>query len=116
MENSRDRLFTILGVTLFLIICGLAFYFVLIKDYTFYAQIDNTKIKEISSSDNMKYEYTLTMYEESGFSKKIKFKASRELREGAYLKFKYYMVSGVNKWEEVQYDELPESVKKHYKK
>lgn len=48
--------------------------------------------------------------------KEFTFKTSRELREDAYLKLKVLAITGVNNWEEVQFDELPDKVQKNYTK
>lgn len=61
----------------------------------------------------MKYQYTLTSYNEKGHSKKLKFKTSRELKENAYILLDV-RISGVHSWEEVEYRELPSEVKKMY--
>lgn len=114
--SLKEKLPMFIGILIFIAICGLSYYTIFEKDYTYYTKIDNTKIKEISSSDNMKYEYNLTMYMENGISKDIKFKTSRELRSDAFLKVKYYIVTGVNKWEEIEYDNLPSKVKEQLKK
>lgn len=115
MNDIKTKLPLILGIIIFIVICGISYYYIFEKDYIYYTQIDNNKIKEITPDGGMKYEYNLTMYEEIGISKDIKFKTSRELRESAFLKVKYYPISGVNKWEEVQYNELPDKVKEIYK-
>lgn len=48
--------------------------------------------------------------------KEIKFNTGRELRESAYLKLKVLALTGVNKWEEIQFDELPNKVQAIYNK
>lgn len=106
----------IIGVIIFLMLCVLATNFLEAKPITYYTQIDNNKITKLSTNDSMKYEYKLRMYNEKGKSKEIKFKTSRKLREGAYLKVKYINISGVNKWEEIKQDELPVKVQEKYKK
>lgn len=113
--NIKEKLPLILGITIFIILCGISYYYIFERDYTYYTMIDNTKIKEISSSDDMKYQYKLVMYDKNGASKTIKFKTVRVLKENAYLKIKYYKIGGVNKWEEITYDDLPNKVKEHYK-
>ena len=52
----------------------------------------------------------------NGKSKEITFQTTRELREDAYLKLKVMMTRGVVNWEEVQFDEMPESVQEQYNK
>ena len=59
----------------------------------------------------MKYEYTLTAYNKNGKEKEVKFKTSRELREGAYLELDVMQMRGVVNWKEVQIDDLPDEVK-----
>ena len=63
----------------------------------------------------MRFKYTLVMYDKNGHSRKISFKASRKLREDAFLEVKYYNLSGVNSWREVGCDVMPDKVKKKYK-
>ena len=88
-----------------------AYYFLVVHKDQYYTQIDNTKIQEVSGTDDMKYEYTLTAYNKNGKEKEIKFKTSRELREGAYLELDVMQMRGVVNWKEAQQNELPEAVK-----
>lgn len=83
----------------------------------YYTQIDNSKIERndsdggvINLSGGMDYSYTLPAYNENGKGKDITFGASRELREGAFIRLTVSPVRGVIEWSEVQYDELPEAV------
>lgn len=103
----------LIGIIIFVALCGVGFYFLESYDKTYYTQIDNTKIATITSSDEMRYEYTLTAYAEDGKPKELKFKTSRELREDAYLMLKVRIL-GVHSWAEVNYDELPRPVKDRY--
>ena len=87
----------------------------------YYAQIDNTKVEQvdtkggvISFKGNLPYSYTLTAYDEKGAEKEITFGTSRELREGAFIRLTVMPVRGVLDCSEVQYDELPAEVQKHY--
>jgi uncharacterized protein (TIGR01655 family) len=118
----KEKIAIILGIILFIALCGLAYYYLFVHDFVYYTQIDNTKLERIDSNGGvidvhggMKYEYTLTMYDEDGKSKEIKLGTNRELREAAYLKVNYFFLRGVYKWEEIQYDDLPNKVKDHYK-
>ena len=111
----KEKLPAIVGAIVVVALIGLAYYNIEVKEMYYYTQIDNTKVSSLSGNE-MKYEYNLKMYDESGKSKQIKFKTSRELKDGAFIKVKYLYVSGVNKWEEVQYDDLPKKVQEHYKK
>ncbi|MED0664394.1 YxeA family protein [Geobacillus thermodenitrificans] len=56
------------------------------------------------------YKYTLTGYTEDGEEKKITFTAGKVLKEKAILKVNA-KGSFVEKWEEVQPEELPEKVR-----
>lgn len=121
MKIIKKNLPIIISIILFILLVGIFYYFAFEKDYTYYSKIDNNRIKKVESSGGvfdlhggMDYEYNLRMYDELGNSKEIKFGTDRELKQDAYIKVKYYIISGVNKWEEVMFDELPERVKKHY--
>lgn len=114
MENLKEKLPMAIAVIVAIAVCVLALYFFENYNSIYYTQIDNTKIEKISSSDEMKYEYTLDCYNEKGKKKELKFKTSRELREDAFLKLEVKTL-GVHSWEEIQYDELPEKVQTNYK-
>lgn len=77
-------------------------------DKIFYTKIDNSKVQELSSGD-MKFEYTLDCFDENAKKKELTFKTYKELREDAYLMLEVRLL-GVHKWQEVQFDELPEKV------
>ena len=68
-------------------------------------------MEEVSGTDDMKYQYTLTVYNKNGKEKEVQFKTSRELREGAYLELDVMQMRGVVNWREVQIDDLPDEVK-----
>ena len=87
----------------------------------YYTQIDNTKVEQVDSNGgvinfkgNLPYSYTLLSCDENGSEKEITFGTSRELREGAFIRLTVMPVRGVLDWSEVQYDELPAEVQKHY--
>ena len=110
----KNKLFMIITAILILGCCiGICYY---VEDYhkVYYTKIDNTKIKKLSTNDSMKYEYSLESYNEKGRKKKLKFKTSRELREGAYLHLEV-RIFGVYKWMEVEFIDLPEKVQKKLK-
>ena len=112
--NMKSKTLIIVGTVLFLVCCAAGgLYFLENHKGVYYSQIDNTKMKELSTSDDMRYEYTLECYNKSGKKKKLKFKTSRELREDAYILLEVRAL-GVHRWEEVQYDELPAKVQKKY--
>lgn len=81
----------------------------------FYTQIDNSKISAAHNSDEMHYEYQLPSYNSEGKSKTITFKTTRELKDHAYLKL-LVKVTGVNRWEEVQLDDIPAPTRAHLTK
>lgn len=111
MENVKEKLPMIIAAIVAVVIGAIAFYFLENYESVYYTRIDNTKIEKISTSDEMKYEYTLDCYSENGKKKEIKFRTSRELKEDSYLKLEVMVTRGVKTWEEVQANELPEKVK-----
>lgn len=115
MEDLKEKLPMVIAVIVAIVICVTGLYFFENYKSIYYTQIDNTKIEKVSSSDNMKYEYTLDCYNENGKIIELKFKTSRELRKNAYLKLEVMLLTGVHSWEEVQYNELPDKVKANYK-
>ena len=87
----------------------------------YYSQIDNSKIEQTESksgvinfSGSMDYSYTLFSYDENGKGKDITFGASKELKEGAFIRLTVMPIRGVLEWKEVQYDELPAAVQSNY--
>ena len=111
MESFKEKILMIVAV---IIVIGLivgAYYFLVIHKDLYYTQIDNTKVEEISTTDDMEYQYTLTAYKKNGKSKEIQFKTSRDLKEDAYLEVEVMQFRGVVNWKEVQANELPEKVK-----
>ncbi len=114
MAWLKEKLPVIIGIVIFLALCGGALYY-FDNNYDYYfTQIDNDKIEQNNSHDDMKYTYTLDCYNDKGKRKKLSFKTSRELKNQAFLKLKVIPVSGVNNWEEVTYDELPDKVQEKY--
>lgn len=87
----------------------------------YYTQIDNQKVEQVDSrggvidlQGGLPYSYTLPAYDENGSEKDVTFGASRELKEGAFLRLTLAPVRGVIEWSEVQYDELPTAVQEHF--
>lgn len=115
MEFIKEKLPTILGIIIFVALCVVGYYYLENGKSFYYTKIDNTKIEELTKSD-MKYEYTLESYKETGKKKSIKFKTNKVLKEGAYLKLEVLPISGVHKWEEIQYDKLPKKIQEKYSK
>lgn len=113
MDEMKEKIPMLLAILLAMIVCAVAYYFLEYHQVIYYTQIDNSKVEAISATDEMKYQYTLDCYQESGKKKEISFKTSRELREDAYLMLEV-KATGVHSWKEVQYGELPEKVKVNY--
>ena len=109
----KNKLFTVIAVILFLCCSIGVVYYMEHYEGVYYTQIDYTKVKKLSTNDSMKYEYTLTSYDKKGRKRTLKFKTSRELREGAYLKLEV-RVFGVHQWEEVQFQDLSEKVQEKF--
>lgn len=116
----KNRVFIGIGSTIVIVIC-----LAILLLYTFagkgggyyYVQIDNSKIEQghsrggvIDLQGGMDYSYTLPAYDEKGKQTDITFGASRELREGAFLRLTVKPLRGVVEWSEVQYEELPVAV------
>lgn len=115
MESIKEKIPMIIVAILAIAILGGSIYYFEYYEAIYYTQIDNSKIKQVSSSDEMKYQYTLDCYNDNGKKKEIAFKTSRELTENAYLLLEVRS-TGVYSWKEVQEDELPDKVKVIYKK
>ena len=111
MEDFKEKIPMIISVIIVIALAVGAYYFLIVHKDLYYTQIDNTKIEEISGSDDMKYQYTLTAYNKNGKEKEVQFKTSRELREDAYLELDIMQMRGVVNWREVQQNELPDDVK-----
>ena len=112
MDDIKGKIPTIIAVIAIIALLFIVFYLVFEQKSEYYVQVDNSKIEQISRTDNMKYKYTLTGYNKNGNSKELEFKTSRELREGAYLKLDVMLLRGVINWKEVELNELPEKTKK----
>ena len=111
MEDFKEKLPIIIAVIIVIALIVGAYYFLVVHKDQYYTQIDNTKIEELSGSDDMKYQYTLTAYNKNGKEKEIQFKTSRELREGAYLELDVMQMRGVVNWREIEQNNLPDDVK-----
>lgn len=83
-------------------------------DELFYSQVNDNRLRELSSSDTMKYEYTLDCYNKNGKKRELVFKTSRILKNGAYIALEVRSL-GVHKWEKVQYSDLPPKAQEEIK-
>lgn len=90
------------------------FYYLENYDKMYYTKIDNSQMELLPESEEMRYEYNLKSFDDKGRSRKLKFKASKELKEGAYLQLEVRS-AGVYKWKEVQFNEMPEKVQEKLK-
>lgn len=114
MESLKEKLPMIIAVIIAIGILFFAYYFMFVRKDVYYTKIDNEKIEQVSSNDDMKYEYTLSAFNSLGKEKEIKFKTSRKLREDAYLELNMMIGRGVVNWKEVRFEELPEKVQEKY--
>ena len=114
MESLKEKLLFVIVIIVAVLILGFTYYFLCVKEVVYYTQIDNTKIEQVSASDDMKYQYTLDCYNANGKNREIQFKTSRELKEEAFLMLEVINATGVHSWKEVQYDELPSKVQEKY--
>ena len=90
MESFKEKLPIIIVAIIMIAFIAGAYYLLVIHKDLYYTQIDNTKIQEVTSSGDMKYEYTLIAYNKNG---------------------KVMQIRGVVNWKEVQANELPSDVK-----
>ncbi len=114
--NIKEKVPVFIISIIVLIAFGLLYYFCLYHNDNYYTKIDNKYVKELKTNDNMKYEYTLTTYDDYGKKKTLSFKTSRVLKEDAYLNLKTMVTRGVVSWQEVSFEDLPEKVQDEYKK
>ena len=111
MEEFKEKIPMIIATIIVIALIFGAYYILFVHKDIYYTQIDNTKIEQISNTDDMKYQYTLMAYNKNGKEKEIQFKTTRELREDAYLELEVMSIRGVINWKEVQEEELPDDVK-----
>ena len=72
MEGIKEKIPMIIAGIVAVVICVGAIYFLENYKSVYYTQVDNTKIEKLSTSDDMKYEYTLDCYNEKGKKKELK--------------------------------------------
>lgn len=110
MQRFRESLPIVIVISLFVALCALAYYLLMVHTENYFVQIDNSEVQEISPSE---YKYNLTAYDEHGKMHEVEFTAYKKLREDAYLKLEVMSIRGVVNWEEVQYDDLPLDTRTH---
>lgn len=111
MNSIKEKLPVIFGAIVFIAVCAIAYYILMVRTTDFYTQINNADVKAV---DHGEYEYTLRCYDAHGKMQDYTFKANKQLREDAFLKLEVMSIRGVISWEEVQYDELPQDVQHRY--
>ena len=65
MESLKEKIPMIIAVVVAIAICVAILYFFENYESAYFTQIDNTKIEKLSSTDDMKYKYTLECYNEN---------------------------------------------------
>lgn len=92
-----------------LVALGVAYHFVVDTDTAarWYVQVDNARVQP-PGEDSDEYEYSLDAYDEDGCRHDVEFKATRQLRDDAYLELRTMPFRGVINWAEVQPEEMPE--------
>lgn len=111
MENLKEKLPIMIAIIIVILLLIGAYYLLFIQKNIYYIQIDNTKIEQISSTDDMRYQYSLIAYDKNRKEKEIEFKTTRQLRDGAYLELEVMTTRGVISWKEIKVEELPDEVK-----
>ena len=106
MDEIKEKTLELFGIIAFIAICFVVIYVLFYQSTDYYVKVDNTKLKALSEED-MKFEYTLDGYNSKGSFKKLTFKTSRKLKEGAYLKLEVMYVRGVINWEEATFKQIP---------
>lgn len=114
MKTIKDKLPVTLGFIGFLLVFATMYYLFVFQSQDYYMRVDNTQVRQLSSTDNMKYEYQLIAYDKKGKPKKINFKTSKILKDGAYLQLEIMITRGVKNWWEVQFDDLPPKVQEKW--
>lgn len=117
------KIFTGIAIILiagFVCLCG---WLILGEGSAYYAQVDNSKMEQpggtegvinLNGNGGLRYSYTLPAFDEKGRARELTFGASKELKEGAFIRLKVMSFRGVLEWSEVQYDELPDAVRALY--
>ena len=106
MKTRTILLLTLWFVIIIIAMLGL-FYLTFYTESTYYTQIDNTRIVDITPRGGMYYRYELTAWDEKGSERPLTFETSRILRDGAYLRVEVAPLRGVTDWTEIQPDDVP---------
>ena len=89
---------------------------------TYYTRIANHSLEinengrdgVVDFSGGMPYIYNLPAYNEKGEKETISFGATRELRDGAFIRLTVVPIRGVVRWEEVLFEDMPEAVQEMF--
>lgn len=68
----------------------------------------------IDFKGGLPYIYSLPAFNEKGEKQTVSFGAARELKEGAFIKLTVVPVRGVIRWEEVNFEDMPEAVQEKF--
>lgn len=112
----------ILGILVLIMAACLCSVFYEASGAYYYTRIDAAKCTPgearhgvIGADGGMAFTYTLPCYDEAGHEKELRFGASKELRDGAFLRLTVAPLRGVIHWEELPHDELPAAVQEKYR-
>jgi len=112
------KILVLLGLLIVIVVCLWMFFLSGVRqapDNPAGKTIYYTMIASSGSLDaNKRYDYEVIAYNERGKEKKLKFSASKELKEGAYIRLYYTVIRGVTSWQEVSFQELPDAVQEKY--
>lgn len=111
MESIKAKIFAGIGVIIVVALCIVGYRALFVDVSHYYTQVDNTNLKQLSPTE---FEYNLTAYDTHGKITQLTFKASKQLREDAFLELDVMFVRGVANWREVKYDALPLDVRPRY--
>lgn len=110
-------------VSIIAAVTAIVFALIKIADWSggssYYTQITNRSVEinengrdgVVDFKGGLPYKYSLPAFSEQGEKRIISFGASRELREGAYIRLTVMPIRGVTRWEEVHFEDLPDTVK-----
>lgn len=112
----------VLGILALIAAACLCSFFYEANGAYYYTQVDADKCTPggprrgvVDFGGGMAFTYTLSSYDEAGHEKELSFGASKELRDGAFLRLTVAPLRGVINWEELSYDALPAAVQAKYR-
>ena len=105
--TNRSLFMLLLWFVIILIAIAGLFYLTIFTDATYYVQVDNARVTEITPRGGMYYRYDLPGFNDKGQARSLSFETSRILRDEAYLTLHVAPLRGVTRWEEVQPEDIP---------